>query len=81
MNIIEKAYCRIFQFCFKIAIPFLPYYNPKMLNRVEEIPHVLKSKNIDKILLVTDKVIKELGITNSLEKSLKENNISVIIFD
>lgn len=81
MHIVERIYCRVFQFCFKMAIPLLPYYNPKILNRVEEIPEVLKIENITKVLLVTDKVIKNLGITNSLEKELAKNNIEFIVFD
>ncbi|MBO5948478.1 iron-containing alcohol dehydrogenase [bacterium] len=81
MNIFKKIYCRIFQFCFKVAIPILPYYNPKILNRVEDIPNILKNENINNILLITDKSIKELGITDFLENQLKENNINCIIFD
>ena len=81
MNIIKRLYCRIFQFCFKIAIPILPYYNPKILDKVEDISQVLKEKNINKVMLVTDKSIKKLGITNNLEKNLKENNIELTIFD
>lgn len=81
MNIFKRAYCRIFQFCFKVAIPVLPYYNPKILNKVEDIPEILKQEHIKKVLLVTDKSIKKLGITNNLENKLKENNIAVIIFD
>ena len=67
MNIIKKVYCRIFQFCFKMAIPILPYYNPTILNSVEDIPSILRNKKITKILLVTDKSIKEL---ESLEKTV-----------
>ena len=81
MNIFKRAYCRIFQFCFKVAIHVLPYYNPKILNKVEDIPEILKQEHIKKVLLVTDKSIKKLGITNNLENKLKENNIAVIIFD
>ena len=81
MNIFKKVYCRVFQFGFKIAIPILPYYNPNILDKVEEIPSILQLKKIKKILLVTDKSIKSLGITAPLEKKLKESDISVIVFD
>lgn len=56
MNIIEKLYCRIFQFCFKSIIPVLPYYNPKILNAIL-IPYVLDAYG-EKIY----KKLKELGI-------------------
>ena len=81
MNIIKKTYCRIFQFCFKMAIPILPYYNPKILNKVEEISVVLKKKKINCVMLITDKSIRSLGLTNNLEKSLEENKIQTVIFD
>ena len=81
MNIIKKAYCRIFQFCFKMAIPLLPYYNPTILNKVEDISNVLKDRNMDTVMLVTDKSIRGLGITKNLEDSLAVNNINTIIFD
>ena len=81
MNIFKKTYCRIFQFCFKLAIPILPYYNPKILDKVEDISKILKSKKIKNVLLVTDKSIKELGITNPLEKNLRENGIIATVYD
>ena len=81
MNIFRKGFCRIFQFCFKIAIPILPYYNPKILDKVEDISTVLKDKKISRVMLVTDKSIRQLGITSNLEKNLVENNIELTVFD
>lgn len=81
MNIIKKVYCRIFQFCFKMAIPLLPYYNPTILNKVEDISDVLKNKKMTTVMLVTDKSIRGLGITKNLEDNLALNNINTIIFD
>ena len=72
MNRFYKIYCRIFQFCFKIAIPLLPYYNPVILDRVEDIASVLKDKKFSKVMLVTDKSIRNFGITSKLEKHLEE---------
>ena len=53
MNILEKIYCRIFQFGFKVAIPLMPYRNPVILDNVENtvglnklfVIHVNDSKN------------------------------------
>ena len=81
MNIVKKIYCRIFQFCFKMAIPLLPYYNPQILDSVEDISGVLNKKNYSRVMLVTDKSIRELGITSKLEKHLLESGISVTVFD
>ena len=64
-----------------MAIPILPYYNPKILNKVEEISTVLKKKKINCVMLITDKSIRSLDLTLPLEKSLKGNNINFVIFD
>ena len=81
MNILEKIYCRIFQFCFKVSIPLLPYYNPIILNKIDEIPNVLKSKNIKNIMMVTDKGVRSFGITKNLENLLPEKEINLTIYD
>ena len=81
MNIFKKTYCRIFQFCFKVAIPLLPYYNPKILDKVEDIIPILKSKKITSVLLVVDRSVKALGIANLLEANLEANDIKYTIYD
>ena len=42
MNIISKMYCRIFQFCFHLALPILPYREPKIYKNVADIVKLLK---------------------------------------
>ena len=81
MNIFKKVYCRIFQTGFYIALPFLPYREPKIYHSVEEIPNILKNQNIKSILLVTDKVLRDIGVSKPLETVLKQNNINCIIYD
>ncbi len=81
MNIFYKTYCRIFQFCFKVAIPILPYYTPEILDNVEDIAQILKAKKLSNVLLVTDKSIRNLGLTQNLEKNLAQNEIDISIFD
>lgn len=81
MNITEKIYCRIFQFCFKIAIPLLPYRTPVILEHVEDIPDILKKEKINRVLLVIDNAIRKLGITKTLEDNLKSRGIPFIVYD
>ena len=54
MNPLKKIYCRIFQTAFKLALPLLPYRNPKILGSVKEIPALLEKKNCNTVLLITD---------------------------
>lgn len=81
MNIFKKLFARTYQFIFKIAIPFLPYRQPKILKTNEDIISVLKEKNIDSVLLVTDKGIRGLNLTASLETAIKKANINLAVFD
>ena len=81
MNIFKKFYCRTFQTVFKIALPFLPYREPKILNTNEEVVEVLKKHNINSVLFVTDKGIRGLNLTKSLEDSITKANIKLAVFD
>ena len=63
MNKVKEIYCRIYQTTLRTALPFLPYRNPKILHSVTEIPGVLIEKGLKRPLLVTDRSIRELGLT------------------
>jgi len=80
MNPIKKAYCRVFQFGFKVAMPLLPYKRPIHLDGIKMIPEYLRKEKIDSVLLVTDGPIYGLGLTTPLEELLKENQIHVAVY-
>lgn len=81
MNILKKAYCRAFQFCFKMALPVLPYREPEILEGMQQIAKVLNSKKLDKVLIVTDKGISSLGLLDELKRELENSEISYVIYD
>ena len=81
MNIFSKAYCRTYQTIFKWIIPLMPYREPQILNSVLEISKTLKEKEINNVLLVTDKGIRDLGLTKSLEDDLTANDIKLSVYD
>lgn len=81
MNIFKKIYCRIYQFAFKIMMPFLPYREPKILNTNDEVCDVLKSFKIKNVLIVTDNGITALGLYNGLVQKLKDYGIGVFVYD
>ena len=47
MNKCKAAYCRIFQKCFKIAIPFLPYRHPEVFYSTSKLTGLFEEKGID----------------------------------
>ncbi len=81
MNLFAKAYCRIYQFCFRIAIPIMPYREPKIFKSLDEVPSFLKSANISSVLLVTDKGLRSCGSTKKLEEQLASSGISCAVYD
>ena len=81
MNIFNKVFCRCFKKVMHWIIPLFPYREPKVLNEISELILVLKEKNINSLILVTDKVIRNIGLTSSLEETLKENNIKCVVYD
>ncbi|MCD8356097.1 MAG: iron-containing alcohol dehydrogenase [Clostridia bacterium] len=81
MNIPEKVYCRTFQTALHTALPFLPYRKPKLLDSINEVPHLLRQKHIDCVLLITDPSIRKLGITRPLEDTLDKSGIHCIVYD
>lgn len=81
MNTGKKFLCRAFQKVMHASIPLFPYREPKLLNDTDEIAEILKNKKIDKVLLVTDKSIRTLGLTASLEAHLKKNEIHCCVYD
>lgn len=80
MNIFRAAYCRCFQIAFRIALPLLPYREPKPLDSCAEAADVLKEKAIDSVLLVTDSFLYQNGLTKNLENALRERNIACTVY-
>lgn len=81
MNIPEKMYCRTFQTVLHTALPVLPYRKPKLLDSINEVPYLLRKKEIDCVLLITDPSIRKLGITRPLENTLEKSGITCIVYD
>lgn len=81
MNPIEKIYCRVFQTGMRIALPVLPYRNPKLLKGIGSIPSLLKRKKIHSILLVVDGGVHRLGLTDELEALLQKAEIAAAVHE
>ncbi len=80
MNIFFKAYCRIFQGIFHLAIPLLPYKNPKVYNSIAEIPNAVKERGLKKPLIVTDRNLYDCGVIKPLLSAMDGADIEYSIF-
>lgn len=81
MNIFKKAYCRIFQSVFKIAIPLLPYRQPEILQSVAEAADTAKALGAKRVFIATDKGIMRCGLCEELKTELERCDIPYYIYD
>lgn len=81
MNILEKTFCRTYQFGFKVAMPVLPYHEPKTFNSITSVTDILKKENKTCALIVSDQGIRQSGIIDILTKVLNEAKIKYAVYD
>ena len=81
MNIISRVYCRIYQKAFKLTLPILPYRVPELIGDMEGLAKLLNTKNIKRVLIVTDKGITKIGLTDELKEQLTKHNIEYSYYD
>lgn len=81
MNLFKKLYCRVFQFTLKIALPFMPYREPKVYGKVEDCEGILKELKVNSVLLVTGRTVRGSGLTQKLERILESNQIKCVVYD
>ena len=84
MNILKRVFCRVYQGCFYVAMPLMPWRKPKLLKgagSVNKLPELIKSLNIKSVLIVTDKGLMNLGLVNGLIESLTNEGINFVVYD
>lgn len=81
MKAFKKIYSRLFQGVMRSMINLFPYREPKILDTLGDIIQVLKEKGKGKVILVTDKGIRNLGLTTPLEQLLEEEGIGCVVYD
>lgn len=81
MNIPSKIFCRTFQNCFRLAQPVLPYREPKIYNKVQDIIKILNENKLQSVLVITDTGLRLNGATATLEKLLEKHNINFAVYD
>ncbi len=78
MNTFKKIYCRIFQSCFKLVIPILPYRTPEILKSTSLISHICMDNHISKVMVITDFTVHQLGILDRMCEHLDHHSISYV---
>ncbi|MCM3567703.1 iron-containing alcohol dehydrogenase [Neobacillus mesonae] len=79
-----KLYCRSFQSMMRIASGVLPWREPELLegeNSLSRLPMFIKNKNIESVLIITDRGISSIGLMDSLLDGLSSEGINFVIYD
>ena len=77
----KAAFCRTFQAAFRLALPFLPYREPEIIDSCTELNKVVEKEKIKSVLIVTDKGIVNNNLAKPVEKALQECSVSYIIYE
>ena len=80
MNIISKAYCRVFQFFIKIGQRIVKFRIPNQGNSIDEIPDVLIRKKLKHPIIVASKSVSKMPEFKSFLETLKRESISYEIY-
>ena len=81
---LKKAYYRSFQKIMKYAMFIFDWSEPELLEgpgAVKRLPALIKSKGINKVLVVTDKGLMGLHLLDGLFETLTEAGVDYVVFD
>ncbi len=83
---LKKAYYRTYQVVFKIATstPFFDWSEPYLLEgpgAIRQLPELIKSKGLQKVLVVTDKGLMGIHLPDSMFEELEKAGIEYVVYD
>ena len=79
-----KAYCRVYQKTMKLAMYMLDWSEPELIRgagAVKKLPSAVKAKNVDNVLVVTDKGLTGLHLLDGLYESLDSQGVKYTVYD
>jgi alcohol dehydrogenase class IV len=81
MNIARRIFHRAFNSVMYLLIPLFPYREPKLLHEIGGVADLLRERGIARVMIVTDRGIRGLGLTLPLERIIKEGGIALTVYD
>ena len=81
---LKKCGYRVYQKVFKLAMNFMDWSEPQLLEgagSILKLPEFIKSKGIDKVLVVTDKGLMGLNLLDPMFEKLTEVGIDYVVYD
>lgn len=81
MFIFKAAFCRIFQACFRAALPVLPYREPTLIRSCEDLDSVFEKVSPSAALIITDRGVVQHHLTDGVENALEKRGIPHAVYD
>ncbi|WP_339176618.1 iron-containing alcohol dehydrogenase [Solibacillus sp. FSL R5-0691] len=78
------AYCRTVQSSMRVGMKLMNWRKPELLqgeNSLEKLPDVVKSLDLNMLLVITDEGIHKLGLMDTLLEGLQQQNIAFVVYD
>lgn len=79
-----ELYCRTYQGIMKVGSGVLPWREPELLrgeNSLSKLPKLIKDKNLESVLIVTDQGITSIGLMDGFLKGLTAEGIHYFVYD
>lgn len=82
MNVFFKAYCRVFQFVMKCAMPLLRMREPERIKGLDKLAELIEKQGKKSVLIVTDDVLhNKLRLIDGLKEDLTNRGVKVSVYD
>lgn len=81
---LKKAFFRAYQSVFKIAMFAFDWTEPETLEgpgAIRKLPEFIKSKGVNKVLIVTDKGLMSIHLLDSLFEELTKAGVEYVVYD
>lgn len=79
-----KIYCRVYQTILRVASYVLPWRKASLIegnNVFSKLSKIVKEDNINKVLIVSDRVIVDLNLLDEMLSCFKKEKIKYVIYD
>jgi alcohol dehydrogenase class IV len=81
---LKKIWYRVFQFVLTSGMYLMPWRQPELLSSpgsIKKLPALIKSKGINNVLIVTDSVLRKLGLLDSFFAACDAEGLKGIVYD
>jgi len=76
-----SAFCRVYQFIFRVFSYVLPFRKPTIIDSTTKLPEVAKQAGLTHLIIITDKILVSLGLMDSMLAAFEEQDLKFTVYD